>query len=319
MNNKDLLDGIITFSPDGIVASDERGVIVLFNRAAEKMTGYQAGEVTNLLSIEQIFRQLRSNPGQEGPGPFEEKELEFTTREGATLPIKVLTSNISKNGEVLGKISMLRDLSQIKNFEKKLRDISVTDQLTGLFNRRHFHGLLRQEAHRAQRYDRPLSLGCLDLDHFQALNQTMGQLEGDNALRFVAYFLRESLRKMDLIFRYGGDEFMIIMPETNLSQALTGLKRLREDFNAQQAVRSKKNGQNGHFKPVTFSMGVAQLEPGESEESLVKRAEQAMLQASATGGNRTMDAGAAIQINLVPPPSGRPDPPARVLTRQSEH
>ena len=308
MNNKDLLDNIIAFCPEGIVASDERGVIVLFNQAAENMTGYQAGEVTNQASMDQIFRQLGSNPGQEGLSALEEKELEFTTRKGATLPVRVLTSNISRDGEVLGKISMLRDLSQIKNFEKKLRDLSVTDQLTGLFNRRHFHGLLRQETHRAQRYERPLSLGCLDLDHFQALNQAMGQLEGDNALRFVAYFLRESLRKMDMIFRYGGDEFMIIMPETNLSQALIGIKRLREDFNAQQAVRAKKSDQNGHFKPVTFSMGVAQLEPGESEESLVKRAEQAMLQASAIGGNRTMDAGAALQINPVPPPKDGGDP-----------
>ena len=94
-------------------------------------------------------------------------------------------------------------------------------------------------------------------------------------------FCGKSLRKMDMVFRYGGDEFMIIMPETNLSQAFTGLKRLREDFNAKQAARAKRGNEGGPFKPVTFSMGVAQLEPGESPEALIKRAEQALVEAAA--------------------------------------
>ena len=100
------------------------------------------------------------------------------------------------------------------------------DTLTGLFNRRHFFKLAHQEFERSQRYDRPLALMMLDIDHFKQINDTYGHLAGDEVLRTVARIMRDTLRRVDLLARYGGEEFVMLLPETTLLTAISIAGRL---------------------------------------------------------------------------------------------
>jgi len=160
----------------------------------------------------------------------------------------------------------------------------VTNSLTGLYKQHHFCTSLSRETGRAQRYQRPLSLICFDLDHFKDCNDQLGHLEGDNILRIIGKLLLETIRKSDMAFRYGGDEFFILLPETELQSAEQTGEKLRTSFNDRWPYDVIYK--NTQLKPVTLSVGVAQLEDNESAESLMKRSDVAMYEAKRQGGNR---------------------------------
>jgi diguanylate cyclase (GGDEF)-like protein len=144
--------------------------------------------------------------------------------------------------------------------------------------------VLTEEVARCARYGRPLSLICFDLDNFKPFNDNFGHQEGDNILRLVAECAREMLRSQDHAFRYGGDEFMVMVVETGLRQGLVVADRFRQAFNARwpQALSQPKRG----LRPVTLSLGVAQYVPGERPEGLTMRADLAMYEAKRAGGDR---------------------------------
>ena len=130
------------------------------------------------------------------------------------------------DGDIVGAIETLQDVSERRRAEEALREseeryrtLSLTDTLTGLFNTRHLHERLPAEIERAQRYNRPLSLLVLDCDHFKRINDTFGHLEGDRVLQGLAGVIRDCLRRSDSAFRYGGEEFVVLLPETELTAA----------------------------------------------------------------------------------------------------
>ncbi|MCR4428236.1 MAG: sensor domain-containing diguanylate cyclase [Caldiserica bacterium] len=159
---------------------------------------------------------------------------------------------------------------------ERTREMAITDYLTGLFNRRHFLELAQREVFRDERFGHPLCLAMIDIDHFKEYNDRYGHLSGDQALKDLAWKMKANCRKIDILARFGGEEFVILMPETDLQGGLTLASRLREIVQMEL--------------PITVSIGVASMEKGGSLslEELLKRADLALYQAKEGGRNRVV-------------------------------
>jgi diguanylate cyclase (GGDEF)-like protein len=159
--------------------------------------------------------------------------------------------------------------------------LATTDEGTGIFNRRHFFQLAEQEFSRTRRYKHPLSAIIVDVDEFKAFNDHYGHIVGDQVLRQVAQALKNNLREGDILGRYGGEEFSILLPSTEIESARKVAERLCEQV-AAAGVRTEKE-----MLSVTVSIGVAELKPEMSNLlALVEIADQAMYAAKEEGGNR---------------------------------
>jgi diguanylate cyclase (GGDEF)-like protein len=155
--------------------------------------------------------------------------------------------------------------------------MALTDRLTGLANRRRAEGQVQQELLRLKRYQTPVSLVLFDLDHFKHINDTYGHSAGDEVLRQVAKAMADSVRDTDLVARWGGEEFLLVLPETPHSGALNCAERTR--------AKVESLGERLGF-PVTISGGVYQPAPGDSAADLINRADARLYEAKRTGRNR---------------------------------
>ena len=172
----------------------------------------------------------------------------------------------------------IRDLGEA---EQKLLNMATTDYLTGLLNRREGFRRIIAEFSRAERAGKPLCAMMLDIDHFKRINDTHGHLTGDFVLKTLAATLKKALRMSDILCRYGGEEFLIVLPETGLEEITLLAERLRQQI--EQSVLQTDD----HKKlTVTISIGVAGHQPGETYEHLIARADQALYQAKESGRNR---------------------------------
>lgn len=180
-------------------------------------------------------------------------------------------------GANLAYVGLLYMLVRIKEGYMEAQLDAYTDFLTGLRNRRYLELALERELFRVQRYGRPLSLVVLDLDGFKAVNDTHGHEAGDRVLKALATCLEGHIRQSDRAVRLGGEEFAVLLPETDLAHALALSERLR------QAVARLKVPPAG---PLTASFGVAQASPTDSPLSLLKRADEALYRAKRQGKNR---------------------------------
>ncbi len=296
LENPDLQQ-LVALCPDGIIAVDRSGIIVLFNRAAEKLTGRRSSDVLGKLNIAEIYagpltaREVKKaiySQDYGGCGRLEGYEVQGQTADGTIVPIHLSATLLTKDGREIGSVGFFHDLSARKQLEEKLQHLSITDGLTGLYNHRHFHYCLGREIERTRRYKRPLSLVCFDLDRFKVCNDTMGHLEGDNILRSVGELLGGILRCTDRAFRYGGDEFFILLPETDLDQAIATAEKIRLTFNERWPYVETCKGRKA--VRVTLSLGAAQVAAGETGAILIKRADLAMYEAKKEGGDRVVPA-----------------------------
>jgi diguanylate cyclase (GGDEF)-like protein len=145
--------------------------------------------------------------------------------------LNVFASTITaSDGHAIGSAALLRDVTEEKRLEEELRRLSQTDALTGLYNRRFLDQSLETEFHRARRSGTRLSVIMFDVDHFKRFNDTHGHDQGDRVLRAVAETLRAALRNYDLPCRYGGEEFLAILPNTDAPGAFAVAERLRKDI-----------------------------------------------------------------------------------------
>jgi diguanylate cyclase (GGDEF)-like protein len=173
--------------------------------------------------------------------------------------------------------------AKLEENQEALQELSVRDQLTGLFNHREFYRLLGEELARSLRYGHRLSLLMLDIDYFKRVNDSYGHLAGDQVLRRLPELIRRQLRVNDLPCRYGGEEFGVILPETGAEQALEVAERIRNGI----AGIPIELPDGGSLR-VTVSLGVATFSDGggQSAESLVSAADLALYQAKRSGRNR---------------------------------
>ena len=177
-------------------------------------------------------------------------------------------------------------LQRLRELNAQLTDESTHDKLTGLYDRGYFDMALARETRRAARYHRPLSLAMADVDHFKRVNDTFGHPMGDLALQHVAGLLLGAVRATDYVCRYGGEEFAIILPETNLGQALAMAERTRSSIESRPVNL-------GTPVSLTISLGVAAY-PDQAADgpTLVVQADAALYAAKAAGRNRVAAAGA---------------------------
>jgi diguanylate cyclase (GGDEF)-like protein len=182
----------------------------------------------------------------------------------------------------LRRVLRERQLSQERvHMLEKLKKLSITDALTKLYNSRHFYGQLRHEIDRSNRYGHPLSLLLLDIDRFKTYNDTYGHLEGDKVLIKIGETVRSCLRKMDSAYRYGGEEFTVILPETVGDEAETVGHRIRTAVQADPFVPL------GHEPiTITISIGVTQYVQNEDISNFIQRADKAMYMSKQAGRNR---------------------------------
>lgn len=302
-----MLADLIELCPDGIIGVDRPGTVTIFNRAASRITARPAESVIGKAPIWEVYgsrklaREIKAaiyNEENGGYGRLDGMDVEIVDAEGGTVPIRLSAVLLTENGEEIGSVGFFHDLSRRKSLEDKLRTLSITDSLTGLYNQRHFHERLAGELARAERYGRDLSLICFDLDRFKDCNDRLGHLEGDNVLRLVGEVLRGVTRRSDQCFRYGGDEFFVLLPETGLEEARRTAEKIRKAFNRRWPFDAA--GAAGRGQGVTLSMGVAQRSGEGPADALIKRADLAMYNAKSRGGDRV--------VALGPDPVMEPDP-----------
>ena len=159
------------------------------------------------------------------------------------------------------------------------RHLSLTDGLTGLFNRRHFDNTVEREFLRSKRYGGDLTIAIIDIDFFKKINDTYGHLCGDYVLKEVAYLIMDNFRKTDLVFRYGGEEFVALLTETTLESAKIPLERLRKTIEKYQFVYE------GTQINVTISIGAA-LNTFETVNEFLSSADKALYAAKNSGRNK---------------------------------
>ncbi|SDB40777.1 diguanylate cyclase (GGDEF) domain-containing protein [Desulfonatronum thiosulfatophilum] len=194
---------------------------------------------------------------------------------GPAIPLELIFSPLpALPGEPADYLVVGRDLTTIRRLEEKLRQQAMLDDLTGLFNQRYFHEILRREISRALRNRHALSLIFCDMDRFKLINDTKGHQAGDEVLRNVGKIFRDTCRKgADFPARYGGDEFVILATESSAEQL------------AHLADRINKSVAETFASEISFSIGISEYLAGESAESFLSRADRASYSAKRSGGN----------------------------------
>jgi diguanylate cyclase (GGDEF)-like protein len=163
---------------------------------------------------------------------------------------------------------------------EKLQKLAVTDGLTKLYNSRSFYSQLETEVDRFNRYKHPLALLLLDLDHFKEYNDNYGHLEGDKVLVRFSQIIKSCLRTNDTAYRYGGEEFTVILPETGAEEAGTVAQRIRAALEAERFVPL-----DGKPVKITISIGVTEYQTKEELSTFIQRADQAMYRSKQKGRN----------------------------------
>jgi len=207
------------------------------------------------------------------PKPY--NELELNARIYASLRTKGLQDELRLKNR------------QLEELLHKVNYMAITDALTGLFNRRRFHDVLISEYERAKRYNTPFSLVMVDIDHFKKVNDTFGHSVGDGVLKEVSAILKGSIREIDTASRYGGEEFILILPNTVKDNALVVAERMRLSIEQHTFQEIDRN--------ITVSIGISGMpdEKAETDEKLVRCADFALYRAKQLGRNRTVTAEAA--------------------------
>jgi len=275
-------------APVAMVLTNQRErKVILANQRAADLFGVPIEEVEgqrpddfyqNPEDRDEFVRRVNAN------GHVDGHVLKLKTRSGKEFWGLVSASVMEFEGDP-ALMTGISDITEQKLLEAQLRELATRDFLTGAYNRRHFLELCEVELGRIRRSAKPLSVCMIDIDHFKQLNDSRGHAAGDEALRVLAATCRASLRTSDIFARFGGEEFVILFPETTLDGALSVTDRVRDAI-AAQAIQLPGGG----TASITVSAGVAELKPGESVEGLIRRADDALYEAKSSGRNRSVTA-----------------------------
>lgn len=260
----------------------ENGDIMTMNSDGEKIINHKIEENQNLniktsinwigIDILEMIKEAKTNQASKRI----EASVEDKNKNMRTMMVSV--SGGTYNGEHTILINAF-DITAQKKAEEVLKNIANKDELSGLYNRRFLETMIDSEFKRSQRYQYPISAIILDIDKFKNINDKWGHPVGDIVIKEIADILVESSRESDNVFRIGGEEFVVIMPHTNLDQAFTAAEKFRKN------IEKIDNPVVGKY---TASFGVAQREDFESYENLYNRMDQALYEAKESGRNRTV-------------------------------
>ncbi len=266
----------------------ERFPIVITDIYMPKMTGIDLLEaikkidtntqvivMTSYASIDSAVTTLRSGAYDYLTKPFEDIELISNV-------VRHAAEKIRLEWQTEHLIDMLKQKTeQLEQSNAQLKSLATRDSLTGLYNHRYFQESLTAELNRARRYQRPFSLLFIDLDYFKTFNDTNGHLEGDKLLITLSNLFLRSFRKTDIVCRYGGDEFAVILPEESNKNA----RMIAAKLHAQVAEHPFEGREVMPQSRVTISIGIATYPDNETDaESLLKHADQIMYEAKKNRG-----------------------------------
>ncbi|MFA5099827.1 MAG: diguanylate cyclase [Candidatus Omnitrophota bacterium] len=224
---------------------------------------------------------------------------QYKTKSFISLPLKIDTQVIGVMN-VTDKLSDLKiftetdlrylsllahqTVAQIENIRlcETLGSLAITDSLTGVFNHRYFQEQLTVEIMRAERYKHPLSLMILDVDFFKSYNDQFGHLEGDRVLKHIAWVIKENVRQVDIICRYGGDEFVVILPYTDIKGVAAAADKIKKSVGKMELV-SKDVRKEVH---LSVSGGLTSYHPGMKKDEMIAHADQALYKAKGGGKNK---------------------------------
>lgn len=213
-------------------------------------------------------------------GAASSHDVRYMQQSGAMTPIR------NDSGKVERLLITIQDVTDSVLLERRLRQLTQVDSLTGGYNRRFFDSRLAEEFRRHRRFKRPMAVCLMDLDHFKQINDTHGHQTGDRVLRAVADETRSHLREVDMFCRYGGEEFVCLLPETDAEDAVAVAERIREAL-----AELKLPGNDIEISP-TASFGVSALTDSTADgPALFAEADRAMYRAKQAGRNRVVLAG----------------------------
>ncbi len=294
--NRSLLEAIQEASPDGLLVVDENAAVVTYNRRFleiwriphERVKPDEAmdGAIPDYPILMTVMQRVKDPDSfirnvrrlYDNPSVSEHTEIEL--KDGRVIE-RDSTGLIGEDGAYLGRVWFFRDITEHKRTEAMLRHLASHDPLTGLLNRRNFYDRAAEELTRAARHQRDLALLMLDLDHFKSINDHHGHAAGDRILEQICSRCVDSLRTEDIFARIGGEEFALLMPDTDRQSAAAVAERLRRMV-AEDAVDFE-----GKAIYCTVSVGVTMIRPDESRvDDALSRADEALYRAKSRGRNR---------------------------------
>ncbi|MEB2308988.1 MAG: sensor domain-containing diguanylate cyclase [Candidatus Brocadiaceae bacterium] len=277
---KDLFNTILSNMKDMIFIMDKENKIMYMNKAASDEYGASLGK--NCYRVICNQEMLCQQNGMENVFKGQTVQLERTIKG------KVYDSLVAPfvyGDKDLYKMEVLRDITGRKQLQNELEKLSITDKLTGMYNRRYFDDVLEKEVVRTRRLRHDLSLLFIDIDKFKHFNDVYGHAMGDKVLQCLANLIQTHIRKgIDVPCRYGGEEFTIMLPETSNGRALIVANRILKGFRNMKLRIPRKN----ESVKKTISIGIAGIsqQSNLSIKSLLVHADKAMYKAKKLGGNR---------------------------------
>jgi len=282
---------LLNATTDSAILIDTTGKILAINEtAAKRLSKYNVDMMRkNLLEIlpPTLARQRRAKIDQvlDTGDP-----LQFEDDYAGTIFLNFLYPVFDRQGRIQNLAYFNRDITaqrqieqELRESEKKYKELSITDGLTKLYNSRHFYNSLQLEIERANRYQRSLALLMIDIDDFKKFNDTYGHLVGDKVLAQTGEVIRNALREADTGYRYGGEEFAVILPETVGPGAVEVAERIRKELVAMPISGIAKTSRN-----ITASMGVSELQAKDKLSEFIKRADENLYAAKTEGKNRVI-------------------------------
>ena len=274
------IEGFLNVNIDMLGIGDREGHLLRINRKFEEVLGYQEAEIVGQNVITFVHPDDR------------QLTLDALVAVKTQDSVQSYVNRIRcKNGTYrliewnstpgIGRFVYIsaRDITKTRLLEEQLREKANRDELTGLFNRHYFDLIIDDSLHHADRYNEPLSILLLDIDHFKQVNDTYGHPVGDELLRSVARTISRSVRESDFVIHFGGEEFIILLPRTDLQGAQTVAEKIR------QAIESNPLPEVG---VSTASLGIAEHIRYESFRHWYRRVDEALYQAKQSGRNRSV-------------------------------
>ncbi len=279
------LESIIQDSDDIIFTLDNDSLILKFNKGAESHLGYSQEEIvgkplSHLFVKEKEINSIISKTREIKNAISDEVLIKTKYGDIRHLNLSISEMNYGRSSHLNGFVVTAKDITEKKKLERELRrkndqlnKLAITDSLTKLYNARYFYEQIKRELKRFKRTpDKKLSLIFLDIDHFKELNDTEGHQMGDHVLNSLGLIIKVCIREdIDSGYRYGGDEFVIILPDTGKEQANVVAIRIQKQYSAFK------------FGITSLSIGITEAELNDSEESIVKRADNAMYSSKRSG------------------------------------
>lgn len=293
-------DTVMEYIPEMVFVLDDKERIIDANAVAQKWLGKSFDEILGREPIE-VFRNWPQLLQRFFFLEYSREEIEVPGDPTRTLEV-IITPIFNRWGQLEGRVILAYDITDRKNLEKDLKTVNeslqeqlnenerlrlqlqeqaIRDPLTGVFNRRYFAEALDTETARAIRDNTPFSIFILDVDHFKKFNDTYGHKCGDLVLQTLANFLMENTRRSDIVCRFGGEEFVVLMPDAVLESAYERAENFRAKF--EKLVVEYE----GQYMSCTFSAGIATFpQHASSGEALLSYADQALYVSKANGRNR---------------------------------